>query len=202
MLLLKIGTDNFVPWTGQEINGIKHPLSIESRWTTQELLDIGLYTIAPADPIPEGKVVTGKTYVEDNWTAKTVYTLADKEYTTNEVLQERDRRISQNFIWNGNEIQARPDDRENIIGASLSATLAIMNGAQPGNTKWAGGNVDFTWIVANNSTIALDAFQMVDMGQTAMATKKFLIYKAKEIKEIIESGNNTIDIANNTYWAP
>lgn len=54
----------YAPWTGEPIDGVRHPLSIEDAWTADELAAIGLYIPAAADPVPLGKVSTGVT-VED-----------------------------------------------------------------------------------------------------------------------------------------
>jgi len=200
MLLRKLGVNNFVRWNGEAIGGIHHPRNIEYLWTQEQLAEIDLFFIKKT-PVPDDKISNGVSYIQDGNLAKEVHDLTDKTYTTHDVLSERDRRISQNFNWNGNMIQGREDDRENIMGATVSATLAVMNGVQPGDTKWAGGNTDFTWIVANNSTIVLDAYQMIDMGQTAMGVKKFYIYKAKDIKESVEA-NPTINPTNDALWTP
>lgn len=197
-MLIRRDGDVYVPWRGEPINGVQHPLIIERRWSEAELNAIGLYLIE-STPVPDGQRVVSTSWILHAGKAKEVHQLTPITYNTSNVLDERDRRIAQNFVWNGHEIQARPDDRENIIGASLSATLAIMSGAQPGDTQWAGGNTDFTWIVANNDTIVLDAHQMVDMGTKAMQVKKFYIYKAKEIKEAVEA-NNIINIYDDNLW--
>lgn len=200
MLLRKIGVNDFVPWKGEAIDGIQHPRNIEQLWTDEELVSIGLFRIEKTS-VPEGKTVESISYQQHGNFAKEVHVLADKTYSWSDVMSERDDRIRSNFIWNGHEIQSREDDRENILGASTLATVAIMNGAQPGDVFWADANTPFTWIVANNSIITLDAFQMVDMGRKALEHKKFLIYKAKTIKDQVEV-DPTINPANNALWAP
>lgn len=43
---------------------------------------------------------------------------------------ERDRRIAGGFIFAGKRYQTRPEDRENIAGASTAALAAIMAGVE------------------------------------------------------------------------
>jgi hypothetical protein len=42
--------DTQEPWDGERINGIAYPRSIETKWTTQELADIGLEVAPPPPP--------------------------------------------------------------------------------------------------------------------------------------------------------
>lgn len=56
--------DGYVAWLGEPIDGVRHPLSIETTWSEQELEAVGLFVPTPADPVPDGKVSTGLT-VED-----------------------------------------------------------------------------------------------------------------------------------------
>jgi hypothetical protein len=72
--------DGFVVWTGEAINGITHPLNIEHQWSSQELEAIGLWRddmIAAADPVPDGKVVTGTTVERVGGVVKFVHALED-----------------------------------------------------------------------------------------------------------------------------
>lgn len=61
MTLYNEATD-FAAWQGDPINGVRYPLSI-SGWSAADLEAIGLWRddmIAPADPVPEGKVVLSR----------------------------------------------------------------------------------------------------------------------------------------------
>jgi hypothetical protein len=62
-LYLKTG-DGYVAWTGEPIDDVRHPLSIETAWSAADLAAVGLHAPSAAEPVPEGKVVIG-TIVED-----------------------------------------------------------------------------------------------------------------------------------------
>ena len=44
--------ENDEPWTGQAIDGVRHPLNIEQLWSTEELAAIGLQVFVPPEPAP------------------------------------------------------------------------------------------------------------------------------------------------------
>ena len=67
----------FVPWTGQPVNGVRHPTNIEDVWTDEEIAAAGLFKPADADPVPEGKVVVSAEVQRVNGVVKYVNTLAD-----------------------------------------------------------------------------------------------------------------------------
>lgn len=113
------------------------------------------------------------------------------------VDQERDRRIDGGFSFGGVFYQTRPDDRENIAGASTAALAAIINGAEPGDYRWHGGDTDFVWIAADNSTNAMDAQTLFAFGQAAMAHKQAHIFAAREIKD---ADPIPADYTNDAYW--
>ncbi|MBP2564642.1 hypothetical protein J2766_001201 [Agrobacterium tumefaciens] len=111
---------------------------------------------------------------------------------------ERDLRIASGFGFGGQVYQTRPDDRENIAGAATAALAAIVNGAQSGDYRWHGGDSDFVWIAADNTTHLLDAQSTFAMGQAAMAHKQAHIFAARLLKDM-----NPIpaDYATNpAYW--
>ena len=121
------------------------------------------------------------------------------QITGNDIDAERDRRIVDGFVFGGVKYQSRPEDRENISGASQVALEAIMNGAQPGDLYWHGGSTPFVWIASDNSLNPMDAQTMFNFGKAAMSHKQTLIFKARAIKDM-----NPIpaDYATNeTYWS-
>ncbi len=115
-----------------------------------------------------------------------------------EVDRERDRRIAAGFTFNGIAYQSRRQDRENISGAATAALAAMVNGAQQGDFRWHGGDSDFEWIAADNSTHPLDAQTTFAMGQAAMAHKQAHIFAARTLKDMdpIPADYAT----NDAYW--
>lgn len=76
MLYLENPTDTFTPWQGEPINNIRHPLTIESQWTADELASVGLF-IAVEPAVPDGKVVTGSHAERIDGAVTLVYDLTD-----------------------------------------------------------------------------------------------------------------------------
>jgi hypothetical protein len=104
------------------------------------------------------------------------------------VMVRRDELVDGGVTFNGVEFQTRATDRENIMGASQLALMAIINGAQPGDLRWASPDADFNWIAMDNSMVPMDAQTVIAFGQTAAARKQTLIMTARAIKDAIESG--------------
>lgn len=123
---------------------------------------------------------------------------ASNDARRNSVDAERDRRIANGFDFNGVRYQSRPEDRENMAGASTAALAAIMNGAEPENYRWHGGDSDFEWIAEDNTLHKMDAQTMFALGQTAMRHKQSMIFNARNLKDM-----ETIpeDFANDEYWS-
>lgn len=111
---------------------------------------------------------------------------------------ERDRRIAGGFVYNSVLYQSRPQDLENVAGASTAALGAIVSGALPGNLRWHGGETDFSWLAANNSATSLDAHQVFAFAQAAMAHKQAHIFAARYIKDM--SPIPADYATNETYW--
>ncbi len=110
---------------------------------------------------------------------------------------ERDRRIAAGFLFNGVLYQSRAEDRENIAGAATAALGAIINGAEAGDYRWHGGDSDFVWIAADNSTHKMDAASMYALGQAALAHKQAHIFAARALKDLSPI---PADFAADRHW--
>lgn len=114
-----------------------------------------------------------------------------------DVDAERDRRIAAGFVFGGVAYQSRPEDRENISGASTAALAAIVGGAQPGDLRWHGSDTDFTWIAVDNSLHTMDAQTMFAFGQAAMHHKERHIFAARALKDMDPI---PADFADHSRW--
>lgn len=111
---------------------------------------------------------------------------------------ERDRRTGSGFVFGGVSYQSRPEDRENMAGASTAALAAIVAGAAAGDLRWHGGDSDFVWIATDNSIHPMDAQTLFAFGQAAMAHKQAHIFAARALKDMMPI---PADYATNpAYW--
>ena len=194
----------FPVWRGEAIgegdDAISYPLNIDIL-SAEELEAIGLWRddmIAPAAAITEGKIAVGTGVERVSGVVTFVHDLADPTPpASDDVDAERDRRISAGFTFAGVAYQSRPEDRENITGASLAALAAMMNGAQPGDLRWHGGDSDFMWIAADNTVHHMDAQTVFAFGQTAMAHQQGIIFAARALKD---ADPIPLDYTDDAYW--
>lgn len=123
---------------------------------------------------------------------------ARRGITLKKIDAERDRRIAAGFVFQGNLYQtARQTDRENILGAAQSALAAIVNGAQPGDLRWADPEDDFFWIASDNSRTPMDAQTTLAFSQGAIDYKTALIVAASNLKSM---ESIPVDYADDKWW--
>lgn len=113
------------------------------------------------------------------------------------IVVERDRRVDAGFSFDGAVYQSRPGDRENIAAAGTLAAVALMNGAQPGDLRWADIDTDFVWIAADNALVAMDAPAMIAFSRAAVAHKKAHIFAARSLKDMDPIPD---DYADDRHW--
>lgn len=58
--------EGFVPWNGEPIDGVIHPRSIETLWSSEELEAIGLFNPEDLYEVPEGYRVVSRTLTRVN----------------------------------------------------------------------------------------------------------------------------------------
>jgi len=142
-------------------------------------------------------------YVGRGWTLENGEWIAPpapepEPVTATDVDEERDRRINAGMVWDNVTYQTRPQDRENIAGASILALAAISNGAQPGDLRWHGEDTDFVWIAEDNTTHTFDAPTFFAFSQAMARHKSAHIFAARAIKDMTEI---PADYATNeAYW--
>ena len=77
-MLYKETIDGFAPWNPAEpIHMTRYPANIGELWSAAELAKLDLYVPEPADPTPEGKIVTGTTVQRVGNVVKFVSALED-----------------------------------------------------------------------------------------------------------------------------
>nr|WP_019365844.1 DUF4376 domain-containing protein [Pseudomonas luteola] len=117
--------------------------------------------------------------------------------TSSDIDAERDRRIDAGIEFNGKMYQSRSTDRENIAGAAQLAFMAIQEGAQEGDLRWATPEQDYMWIASDNSLVPMDANTVIGLAKAAAAQKQALIFAARNLKDM-----NPIpaDYADDKWW--
>lgn len=114
-----------------------------------------------------------------------------------DVNAERDARIADGMYFQGKFFQSRPEDRENVAGATTWASLALMGGAKPGDYRWHGGAEDFVWIAADNTLVKMDAPTVIEFGKALGAWKSAHIFAARVLKDLPEI---PADYRDPKYW--
>lgn len=116
-----------------------------------------------------------------------------------QVDRERDRRISEGFVFEGVRYQTESQsDRENILGALGTALAAItVDGAQAGNLRWADPKFDFFWIAADNSRVPMDAQTCLAFARAAVARKSLLVIAGNNLKQLDPIPQ---DYTDDKYW--
>lgn len=113
------------------------------------------------------------------------------------VNQERDRRTEETFVFNGSPFDFDMDAKSNISGATLLASLAIGQGALPGNLHWNGQTSEFSWINKNNVAIPMDAQTVVAFGSAAAEHVRAHKFAARALKD---AAVVPLDFLSNTHW--
>ncbi len=153
--------------------------------------------LASYEPDPVARVWRG-VQAKRTLTAAEVATRAEAAAAAVDV--ERDRRIAAGFAYQGATFQSRPEDFVNLGGASTAAVAAVLNGAQPGDLRWADPTKDFAWIAADNGLVPLDAPGMIQLGSAAMAHRSRLIFAGSTIKARIRAGEAVGDMTADALW--
>lgn len=172
---------------------VRLSVAASQAWSNQERAIFGVYLVDTTPP--EGQQWTGA-FEDDDGAPVPVFEPVPPP-TASEVDAERDRRIAAGFIFAGKLYQSRPENRENIAGASTAALAALVNGAQPGDLRWHGGDSDFCWIADDNSLTTMDAQTMFAFGQAAMAHKQAHIFAARALKD---ADPIPADYADDIHW--
>ncbi|MFT7596617.1 MAG: hypothetical protein ACI8R4_003953 [Paracoccaceae bacterium] len=110
---------------------------------------------------------------------------------------ERDRRIEARFTFRGRRFDFDEASKMRITGAATLAGFAIGAGAQPGDYRWNGGAVGFTWLSRDNVAVPLDAPTMFAMGQAAAEHERAHIFAARAIKDMAPVPDG---FADDKYW--
>jgi hypothetical protein len=114
-----------------------------------------------------------------------------------QINQERDRRLAQNFMFQGAAFDFDLKSQTRIAGAATLAQFALIGGADVEDLYWHGGADPFSWITAENEIIAMTAPTCFAFGQAAAAHEAAHVFAARALKDM-----ETIpaDIIDGAHW--
>ena len=163
----------------------------------------GVWTLADNSGVPAEAMAAA----QELWTPDVISaarTRAEAKYeahrnalrTPANVDIERDRRMG-TFTFGGKAYDLKGQSLANVSGAGTLSLAAIINGAQPGDLRWADPDADFTWIANDNTMTPMDAQTCWAFAQTAASHRKDMIFKARAIKDMSPI---PADYTANSYW--
>lgn len=116
--------------------------------------------------------------------------------TADDVNRERDRRIAL-IAFGGHTFDGREVDLARIDRVKGNASVAIINGAKPGDLRWADPDVDFAWIDHSNTAVPMDAETCLAFGVASASWEGRHIVAARKLKNM---PTIPADYAANKYW--
>lgn len=110
---------------------------------------------------------------------------------------ERDRRLADNFTFNGTQFQRDATSLARITGAATLAGFAMGAGAPVGYLRWANPDRDFEWIAADDTRMPMDAQTAFAFGQAAAHVETTLIFAASTLRNMTPIPT---DYTNDIWW--
>ena len=118
-----------------------------------------------------------------------------------EVDQERDRRAAMGFVYAGKAYQTESQSQiDDILGKMTDSLAAItVDGAQPGDLRWATPDFDFAWSAADGTLVPMDAQTCLEFTRSAVRRKTMLVAAGLALKA---ENPIPIDFIDDKYWPP
>ncbi|WP_375175517.1 DUF4376 domain-containing protein [Pseudooceanicola sp.] len=113
------------------------------------------------------------------------------------IMDERSRRIAENFFWNGQRFDYSAESKARITGAASLAGFKLLQPIPPIGYQWMDGETDFGWIAADNSVVLMTAQECFDFGAAAAAHERAHIFAAAALKAMDPI---PADYTDDSYW--
>lgn len=97
--------------------------------------------------------------------------------------EERVRRSTAGFVWNGKQYDFDGDSRDRISAAGTLALGAMVGGRQLGDLGWANDDTDFAWIAADNTATTMDAQSCFAFASAAAAHEGAHVFAGRTLKD-------------------
>lgn len=149
---------------------------------------------------PEGsiEVPSAPTRYEQRWLGDR---WSDPIIQPYEVDIERDRRAAMGFVYAGKSFQSASQSQvDDILGKMTDSLAAItVDGALPGDLRWATPDFDFAWSAADGTLVPMDAQTCLEFTRSAVRRKTMLVAAGLALKA---QSPIPIDFTDDKYWPP
>lgn len=164
--------------------GIQYPLA---SLTKTEKEAYGIYEVQHDLAVPATHVKAGQELLFEN--GAVVLRAIAKPVVVNDVMVkiERDRRLNEDFLFQGVAYQRDDRSLRRITGAATLAGFAVAAGSPVGNLLWHNpedGVSEFGWIASDNSVTPMDAQTCFAFGQAAASVESDIVFAAKTLREM------------------
>ena len=129
--------------------------------------------------------------------AEGVVSKTGRPVRTDEVNEERDRRINAGFTFQGHLFDCDAAARQNISGAATLAIGAMASGALAGNLQWHGAADDFAWLAQDNVVVTMDAPSVFAFGAEAAEHVRVHVFAARVLKDMAQIPH---DYQDDSHW--
>lgn len=141
-------------------------------------------------PLPEAADI-GHVWEFDSWRPDAL--MARKTRMKDQANTVRDEQINGGITFGGVRFQTRPQDRQSITEAAHRALAAVSRGSRPKDYLWDGG-AEFVWITEDNSSVALDAYDMAALGRAVADFVTGCVFYARDRKDRIAAASSHEDL--------
>lgn len=178
------------------VEGLEFSFAFESQYPTEIPMFFGTCPSSSDTNVPG---VLAELNVADWIQQRTAEMDTRKQRSATLIDSERDRRINEGFKHEGVHYQSRlpqdgkPGDWEVFSGKALEALIAVLNGSQPGDLRWADPTEDFSWIAADNSRVPMDAQMVIELAKAASTHRSRHTFAGSDLKAMHPIPTNVTD---------
>lgn len=118
-----------------------------------------------------------------------------------QIDQERDRRVTMGFVYNGKAFDTASQSQMNdILGKMTDAMAAILiDQVEPDSLRWSDPNHDFAWSAADGSLVPMTAAECLEFTRAAVRRKEKLVAAGLALKAMDPIPT---DYYLDSYWPP
>lgn len=116
-----------------------------------------------------------------------------------QIDQEKDRRVSMGFVYNGKAFETNSQSQMNDILGKMSDAMAaiLIDQVDPSSLKWSDPDHDFYWSAADGSLVPMTAPECLEFTRAAVRRKEKLVAAALALKAM---NPIPVDYYLDSYW--